>query len=212
VIAKTHTPEKSVVKVSSMGLKEVFDFGTSPENVKVGILNADNFLKTFKQLSPDNTSLDIDSDTTAEGNLSTEFRLYDKHLKFKVKGASMKIFKQIGKDIVKMLFDSSNTQASFRIDKDNLSKISSLCSLDSDNDTLKVSCSSGKVIFSGQTFEYELPGVSCDTDFSVNIYKKHYSYVDIEDTEVFVRSEGSPQGIIFKSLESDTQIIVGRVI
>jgi hypothetical protein len=211
LVSKSYTSEKTVLKLSSVGLKEIFDFSQVPDDVKIGIINAESFVKTFKQLQSDSTNLDIDFEKTNEGNLTTEFRLYDKYLKFKLKSGSMKIFKVIGKDILNALFDTTGSLTSFRIDKDNLSKVASLCSIDSESDSLEVSSVNGKIIFSGKSFEYELPGVTCDKDFSMVIYKKHFAFVDLEDSDVFVK-DVDPKGFIFKSLESDTKVIIGRVV
>ena len=88
-----------------------------------------------------------------------------------------------------------------------IGKISALGTLDSDNDILAVKSKAGEVSFKGKSFEISLPGVTVENDGDISFYKSHFSFIDREDSEVFVLDSK----IIFKSLETDTAIVIGRV-
>ena len=205
-IAKTHTPDKAVVKISSTDLTEIFN-SSKTTDVKIGMFAVDNFVQTFKHLGENDVKFEILSEPVSGEETSTEIKIYNKSLKFKFLSASPSLFKYIDKKLAEKITDSSSALFSFRIDKETLSKISSLCSIDSDNDTLKIFSSKGQVYFSGKAFELNLPGITVTSDISISFYKTHFGYVDKEDTEVFILDNK----VIFKSLESDTQIAVGKV-
>lgn len=205
-IAKTHTPDKAVVKMSSTLLTEIFDVKANPKNVKIGLFAVDNFVQTFKHLGETDVNFDVESEKVSDEETATEIRIYNKSLKFTFPGASPSLFKYIDSSLAKKIGDTSSANYSFRIDKDTLSKISSLCSIDSENDTLKITTKDGSVYFSGKSFELQLPNVEAE-DNSISFYKNHYGFVDKEDSEVYVLDNK----VIFKSLETDTVIVIGRV-
>ena len=62
-------------------------------------------------------------------------------------------------------------------------------------------------MFKGKSFEMSLPGVVSEVDGEISFYKAHFNFIDKEDSEVFV----TDSKVIFKSLETDTQIVVGKV-
>ena len=111
------------------------------------------------------------------------------------------------KTLAGKIVDTTTALFSFRIDKDTLSRISALGTLDSDNDILAVTSKAGEVSFKGKSFEISLPGVTVENDGDISFYKSHFSFIDREDSEVFVLDSK----IIFKSLETDTAIVIGRV-
>jgi hypothetical protein len=207
-VAKTHTPDKAVVKISSTALTEIFDSVENAENVKIGMYAVDNFVQTFKHLGEDEVKFEITSEKVSGEETATQIKIYNKSLKFNFPGASPSLFKYIDKDLAAKIADTSSALYSFRVDKDTLSKISSLCSIDSENDTLKIhSTKTGEIYFSGKAFELNLPGVSVEEEATVSFYKSHYGFVDKEDSEVYVLENK----VIFKSLESDTTIVIGKV-
>jgi hypothetical protein len=206
--AKTHTPDKAVVKISSTALTEIFDSVENAERVKIGMYAVDNFIQTFKHLGESDVKFEVTSEKVGGEETATQIKIYNKSLKFNFPGASPSLFKYIDKDLASKIADTSSALYSFRVDKDTLSKISSLCSIDSENDTLKIhSTSTGEIFFSGKAFELNLPGVSVEEEASISFYKSHYGFVDKEDTEVFILDTK----VIFKSLESDTVIVIGKV-
>lgn len=206
-IAKTHTPDKAVVKMSSTTLTEIFDVKENPKNVKIGLFAVDNFVQTFKHLGESDVKFDVESEKVSDEETATEIKIYNKSLKFTFPGASPSLFKYIDSSLATKITDVSTAKYSFRIDKDTLTKISSLCSIDSENDTLTITAKNGSVFFAGKSFELELPGVKPDADGSISFYKTHYAFVDKEDSEIFVLDSK----VIFKSTESDTTIVIGRV-
>ena len=206
-IAKTHTPDKAVVKLSSTELTEIFDVKQTPANVKIGLFAVDNFVQTFKHLGEADVKFDIESEKVGDDQVATELKIYSKSLKFTFPGASPSLFKYIDSTLATKIADTSAANYSFRIDKDTLTKISSLCAIDSENDTLTITAKDGSVFFAGKSFELELPGIDAKATGTISFYKVHYGFVDKEDSEAFILDNK----VIFKSTESDTTIVIGRV-
>lgn len=207
IIAKTHTPDKSVVKIGSILVTDVMDAVGEVEDIKVGLFSVDNFVASFKHFGDTETKLELQGEQVSGENTATEVKATSKSLKISFPCASTSLFRYIDSTLAAKIVDTSTAIFSFRIDKDTMSKISALSGLDSDNDILSVSSSKGEVSFKGKSFEMSLPGVTPDNEGDISFYKSHFSFIDREDSEVFVLDNK----IIFKSLETDTSVVVGKV-
>ena len=207
IIAKTHTPDKSVVKIGSVLLSDIADVVGEKEDTKIALFSVDNFVNSFKHFGDEETKLEIKGETLGSDNVATEMKATSKNLKISFPCASLSMFRYIDAELAKKLIDTSTALFSFRIDKDTLSKISALGSLDNDNDILAISSKDGAVSFKGKSFEISLPGVTTENDGDISFYKSHFTFIDKEDSEVFVLDNKT----IFKSLETDTAIVIGKV-
>ena len=207
IIAKTHTPDKSVVKIGSILITDVMDPVGDIEKVKIGLFAVDNFVASFKHFGDGEVKLEVNGETVGSDNVATELKAASKSLKISFPCASTSMFRYIDASLASKIVDTTTALFSFRVDKDSLSKISSLATLDSENDTLSISSKGGAVSFKGKSFEMSLPGVTSDEDGDISFYKAHFNFIDKEDSEVFV----TESKVIFKSLESDTNIVIGKV-
>ena len=95
LLAKTHTPDKSVVKVASILLTDLFDFTEVTEG-KVGFYAINNFVKSFDSFGDEQINLEIDLEKVSGESTGVEIRAISKNLKLKFPCASPKIFKYIG--------------------------------------------------------------------------------------------------------------------
>jgi hypothetical protein len=207
LIAKTHTPDKSVVKIGSILVTDVMDSVSNKEDVKVGLFSVDNFISSFKNFGDDEVKLEISGETVGDDVVATEMRALSKSLKISFPCASTSMFRYIDANLATKITDITSALFSFRVDKDLLGKVSSLASFDSDSDTLSVASKGGEIFFKGKSFELSLPGVSSENEGEISFYKSHFSFVDREDSEIFI----TDTKIIFKSLETDTVIVIGKV-
>lgn len=207
IIAKTHTPDKSVVKIGSIMTTDIMDVVGEKEDVKIGLFSVDNFIAAFKHFGESEIKLEIKGETVGSDNVATEMKSSSKNLKISFPCASTSMFRYIDEKLAEKIVDTKESLFSFRIDKDTLAKISALGTLDSDNDTLSISSKDGEVSFSGKSFQMSLPGVTSENDGEISFYKAHFNFIDKEDSEVFVLDNK----VIFKSLESDTSIVIGKV-
>jgi hypothetical protein len=207
IIAKTHTPDKSVVKIGSILITDLMDVIGVKEDIKIGLFAVDNFIASFKHFGDNDVKIEINGEKVGTDTIATEMKATSKTLKVAFPCASTSMFRYIDATLAAKIIDTTTSIFSFRIDKDTLSKISALGSLDSDNDTLTIASKGGEIMFKGKSFEMSLPGVVSDVDSEISFYKAHFNFIDKEDSEVYV----TDNKIIFKSLETDTQIVLGKV-
>lgn len=213
IIAKTHTPDKSVVKIGSIMLSDVMDFipdkkTNEPEkNVKIGLFAVDNFVASFKHFGESEVKLEIDDSIVGADNIATEMKAVSKTLKISFPCASTSMFRYIDATLASKIMDTTTALFSFRVDKDTLTKISALAGLDNDNEILSIESKGGEINFKGKSFELNIPGVTSENDGKISFYKSHFGFVDKEDSEIFI----TDSKVIFKSLETDTNIIIGKV-
>jgi hypothetical protein len=161
----------------------------------------------FKHFGESEVKLEINGETVGADNVATELKASSKNLKISFPCASTSMFRYIDATLATKITDTNLALFSFRVDKDTLTKISALATLDSENDTLSVSAKNGEIAFKGKSFEMSLPGVTTENEGDISFYKSHFNFIDKEDSEVFV----TDNKVIFKSLETDTQIVIGKV-
>ena len=207
IVAKTHTPDKSVVKIGSALLTDIMDPLTETENVKVGLFVVDNFVSSFKHFGDAETKVEINAEKVGDDTVATEMKALSKNLKISFPCASMSLFRYIDASLAQKISDTSSSIFSFRIDKDTLTKIGSLATLDSDSDVLGIVSENGNITFKGKTFQYSLEGVTSENDGEISFFKSHLGFIDKEDSEIFITETKT----IVKSLESDTVTVIGKV-
>lgn len=207
LVAKTHTPDKSVVKIGSILITDIMDIVSNPENVKIGLFAVDNFISSFKHFGDTEVKIEITGEAVGSDNVATELKASSKNLKISYPCASLSLFRYIDSDLANKITDTTSSIFSFRIDKETLSRIIALTALDSESNTISIESNNGEISIKGKGFELSLPGVSADNDSSISFYKSHLGFIDKEDTDVFV----AEKKVIFKSVETDTTVVIGRV-
>lgn len=211
IIAKTHTPDKSVVKIGSALLSDIMDTvpgkDEAPDKIKIGLFAVDNFVASFNHFSEGDVKLEVEESKLGDDNVATEMKAVSKTLKIAFPCASTSMFRYIDAALATKIMNTDEALFSFRVDKDTLTKISALSGLDSDNETISIESKGGEITFKGKSFELNIPGVTAESEGNISFYKAHFKFVDREDSEIFV----TESKIIFKSLETDTSIIIGKV-
>ena len=207
IIAKTHTPDKSVVKVGSILLSDVMDPESTVEDVRIGLFSVDNFISSFKNFGESEVKLSIDSSEIDNLNVATKLKAFSKNLKISFPCASTSMFRYIDETLAGKIMGTEDALFSFRIDKETMSQITSLAALDSDSETITIKSKDGNIYFSGKSFELNIPGTTTEIENEISFYKSHYSFVDKEDSEIYV----SDNKVIIKSLETATNIVIGKV-
>lgn len=213
IIAKTYTPDKSVVKIGSILLSDVMDpipskIETDEKTIKIGLFAVDNFVASFKYFGENEIKLEIEDAIVGDDNVAIEMKAISKTLKISFPCASISMFRYIDSTLAAKIMNTADSLFSFRIDKDTLAKISALSGLDNDNEIISIESSkAGEVSFKGKNFELIIPDVITENDGKISFYKTHFGFIDKEDSEIFVTNSK----VIFKSLETDTNIVIGKV-
>lgn len=206
--AKTHTPERSVVKSSKIEMTRVFDTEeNSDDSVKFGLYSVDRMMKAFSHFGSGAIEFELHQENTSEGNVGTDINLKNESLDINFQCASLRLFTHISDDMMEKIADSSTAQVSFVLTKEMQAKINSLAGIDADQKLLTIGVKKGNVTVSGKSFNLNLMNIDeKDSDVSISVYKNQFAYLDKEDTMVYV----SEDRLIFHSIESDTKMIIGK--
>ena len=103
--AKSYTPEKSVVKYSSIPLDEIFsEFSDINEPIKIGILNLDKLANSFKFFGEGEFEFILEYDKVGADNAGTGITLKNNSLKidFEIKEVLLFIILVIYKGLLKL--------------------------------------------------------------------------------------------------------------
>lgn len=207
--AKSYTPEKSVVKYSSIPLDEIFsEFSDINEPIKIGILNLDKLANSFKFFGEGEFEFILEYDKVGADNAGTGITLKNNSLKIDFQCASLKLFTYITDDILQTITDTSASKVNFLLPKEQQAKISSLFGIDSDYSKLSFNKKGDEVLAEGKNFKLQIVDSGVDTmdDTELSVFKHHYAFLDREDSIVHIADEK----LVFLSNESDTKMIIGE--
>lgn len=207
--AKSYTPEKSVVKYSSIPLDEIFsEFSDINEPIKIGILNLDKLANSFKFFGEGEFEFILEYDKVGADNAGTGITLKNNSLKIDFQCASLKLFTYITDDILQTITDTSASKVDFLLPKEQQAKISSLFGIDSDYSKLSFNKKGDVVLAEGKNFKLQIvdSGVDTKDDTELSVFKHHYAFLDREDSIVHIADEK----LVFLSNESDTKMIIGE--
>jgi hypothetical protein len=208
--AKSHTPEKSVVKYSAIPLDEIFsEFSDVQENVKFGLYNIDKFASSCKFFGEAEFEFILEYESVGSDNIGTAIILKNSSLVIDFTCASLKLFTYISDDILNKITDTSTAFANFVLPKEQQAKLSSLFSIDSDYSKITFLKKGTGIKAKGKTFNLLMvdDGVlSSLKDCELSVFKHHYAFLDREDTHVYISNEK----LILFSNESETKMIIGE--
>jgi len=206
--AKTHTPERSVVKSSKIDMNRIFNNeDASNESVLIGIYSLDRLMKSFSHFGESAVNFILEKEKTSDGVVGTGITLKNDSLDINYQCASLRLFTHITDEMMDRIADHATAQTSFVLTKELQARINSLTTIDSDQKLLTLSVKNGVVKASGKSFNLNLLNID-DTaaDLTISVYKSQFAYLDKEDTMVYMNEDR----LIFHSIETDTKMIIGK--
>jgi hypothetical protein len=206
--AKSHTPERSVVKSSKIDLNRVFGVtGETPEPVMLGIYSLDRLMKAFSHFGDNSIEFILEKENTPEGTVGTSLTLKNDSLDINYQCASLRLFTHITDEMMNRIADHETSETSFILTKEMQSRINSLAGLDPDQKLLTISVKNGIVKASGKSYNLNLLTIDdTSSNISVSVYKSQFAYLDKEDTMVYMNEDR----LIFHSIETETKMIIGK--
>lgn len=206
--AKSHTPERSVVKSSKIEINRIFENEDAFEDsVKFGLFSVDRMMKAFSHFGNGTINFELHQESTSDGNVGTDINLKNDSLDINFQCASLRLFTLITDEMMDKIADSASSAFSFVLTKEMQAKINSLAGIDSDQKLLTIGIKKGNVTVSGKSFNLNLLTIDDkSSDLSISVYKNQFAFLDKEDTMVYL----SEDRLIFHSLESDTKMIIGK--
>jgi hypothetical protein len=207
--AKTHTPERSVVKSSKMEINRIFNFDGSEslEPVMFGVYSLDRLMKSFSHFGDGSVNFNLDQENTADGSVGTALTLKNDSLDINYQCASLRLFTHITDEMMDKIANNDGAEVSFVLTKELQARINSLTSLDPDQKLLTLSVKNGVVKASGKSFNLNLLSIDdTSVDTTISVYKSQFAYLDKEDTMVYMNQDR----LIFHSIETETKMIIGK--
>ena len=208
--AKTHTPERSVVKSSKIEISRVFNIdpeATEMSNIIFGVYSVDKLIKSFSHFEGYALDFIIQMENTSEGTVGTDIILRNESLKINFQCASLRLFTHITDEMMDRIADTGTSEVNFVLTKELQGRINSLTGIDSDQKLLTISVKDGQVKANGKSYDLSLLSVGNATaDVNVSVYKSQFAYIDKEDTMVYMNQDR----LIFHSIETDTKMIIGK--
>ena len=209
LMAKSHTPEKSVVKYSAIPLDEIFtEYSDVTEHVKFGIFNVKKFSDSCNFFGENDFEMIITTDNMNGEVVGTSIVLKNASLNIEFQCAQLKLFTYITEQILNKVTDTSGSKVDFVLPKETQSRLASLFKIE---DFSKVTFlkKGNKAQAKGKSFNLVLvedPDLKASADCELSVFKHHYAFLDNEDAHVYVCDDKA----IFLSNESDTKMIIGE--
>jgi len=206
--AKTHTPERSVVKSSKIELSRIFvDTPEITESILFGVYNIDKLMQTFKHFPEGGVDFVLDYEKTGDGNVGTAITVSNENLKINFDCASLRLFTHITDEMMDRISTTDSSVIDFVLSKENQNRILSLSTIDSDHKLLTFDVKGGKVTSLGKSFNLNLLNLENKSgETNISLYKQQFAYLDREDSIAYV----SDDRIVFNSIETDTKTIIGK--
>jgi hypothetical protein len=210
--AKTHTPERSVVKSSKIELSRVFgtanaEIPSAGQPILFGVYSLDKLIKSFAHFDGSPLNFSIQLEKTAEGLVGTEITLQNDSLKVNFACATLRLFTHVTDEIMERIADVSSAQTNFVLNKELQGRINSLTGIDSDQKLLTLNLKNGKLTASGKSFDLHILSIDDkNTTLNLSVYKSQFAYLDREDAMVYMNEDR----LIFHSIETETKTIIGK--
>jgi hypothetical protein len=103
--------------------------------------------------------------------------------------------------------NNETAKTNFLLTKEVQARINSLSAFDADQKLLTISVKKGQVKAIGKSFNLNITTIDDKSiDLSISVYKSQFAFLDKEDSTVYMNEDR----LIFHSIETDTQMIIGK--
>jgi hypothetical protein len=222
VFSKVHTPDKSVMKYSSVKLGDVFEGkidwkSLKSDRVKIGIIDATRLMDAFKHFRPEEeVFLELVTDHVDDSCVATEVKLVSASLNIKLRCADLNLLSYVEDNILSIVHSKEDYIVNFKIYQSDFTTILSLCGLENNSEEIlcfEISDKNAHAI--GESFNYKLNIGSSEILFNddstnnaaPNVYKNQLSNMEPETCQVYVHEN---RFVLF-SEQSSTSIAIGLV-
>jgi len=220
LFSKVHTPDKAVMKYSSVSLSDVLegeaDWTKYVDNrVKVGIIDITRLIEAFKHFRPEeDVYIELNVDTVDDQSISTEIKLTSASLNIKLRCADLSLLSYVDDKILSMVHSKDDALSNFKIYQSDFTTVLSLCGLETNSEEILVfEVNTKSAHAKGDSFRYKLNlspseiSIKDAEEATSNIYKNQLSYMEAETCQVFIHGNR----LVLISDQSSTSIAIGLV-
>ena len=217
ISSKVHTPDKAVMKYSSLSFNEVFEGNIEwkgKNKIKVGLIDVGRVIDAFKHFRPEEeVFLELTVQEEDGEYITSELRLISKSLKIKLKCADLGLLSYVSDEILQIVHSKENSVGEFKIYQSDFNTVLSLCGMETNSEEiLNFDLTKEDVYSYGDSFRYKL-SLSLDEisikeeKMTSSIYKNHLGYMEQETCKIYIHDNR----IVLDSETSSTSIAIGIV-
>jgi len=210
---KVKTSDKSVIKYVNIDANEIFEGELPSSRLKIGILEISKLIDVFKYFGPEEQlNLSIDYEPYNNELIATKIRFYNSLMDIFVKCEDISLMSYIDDKIQQSIHSVEGYEINFEISKETFQKLDSLTGIDTNSEELLIfDVQEEEIKVRGNSFQYQILKGKKVNGFKspkvYSIYKKQFSYIDLENSEVYFHENR----ILIKSIETDSMIAIGLV-
>jgi hypothetical protein len=218
LFSKVHTPDKSVMKYSSVMMSDVLEGeidwkAVKDDRIKIGIVDVTRLVEAFKHFRPEEEVHIELSLTSSDGScVANEIKLVSASLNIKLRCADLSLLSYVEDKILSMVHSKEDYEVNFRIYQSDFSTIISLCGLETNSEEILCFEVKEKNVHAiGESFNYKLNIGSSEiiieneeTKILPNIYKNQLSYMEQETCQAYVHDNR----LVLVSEQSSTSIAI----
>jgi hypothetical protein len=217
IFSKVHTPDKAVMKYSSLLFSEVFEGDIDwkgKSKIKIGLIDVGRVIDAFKHFRvEEDVYLDFSLQEEDGEYITSEIRLISNSLKIKLKCADLGLLSYVSDEILNMVHSKEEFLGKFRIYQSDFNTVVSLCGLETNSEeVLDFEITPSQVYSRGDSFRYKLnigeEEISSEgKDMNISVYKNQLGYMEQETCSVYIHDNR----IVLSSESSSTSIAIGIV-
>ena len=217
ISSKVHTPDKAVMKYSSLNFDEVFEGDiewNGKDKIKIGLIDVGRVIDAFKHFRPEeDVFLELTVQEDGGEYITSEMRLISKSLKIKLKCADLGLLSYVSDEILQVGHSKVDYVGNFKIYQSDFNTVLSLCGMESNSEEiLNFDLTKEDVYGHGDSFRYKLSlalnEISIQGEkMTSSIYKNHLGYMEQETCQVYLHDNR----IVLDSETSSTSIAIGIV-
>lgn len=213
IFGKIKTYDRSVLKYVKINFNDIFEGELLEKRLKIGILELTKIIDIFKYFDTKQPlNLTINAEPYNNEFIASKLNFYNNYINIFINCADIDLLSYVKDEIQQNVHSTENFEVKCNIPKEKFKKLNSLITIDNNPDELLIfTVNNDNIEILGNSFKYYLIKDENINNFSSSkkyvIYKKQFSYVDIEDSEIYFHDNR----IIIKSIETNTTIAIGLV-
>ena len=196
ISSKVHTPDKAVMKYSSLNYSEVFEGDIEwkgKDKIKIGLIDVGRVIDAFKHFRPEeDVFLELTVQEDGGEYITSEMRLISKSLKIKLKCADLGLLSYVSDEILQVVHSKDDYVGKFKIYQSDFNTVLSLCGMESNSEEiLNFDLTKEDVYSHGDSFRYKL-SLAVDEiaiqgeKMTSAIYTNHLGYMEQETCQVYL--------------------------
>lgn len=218
---KIHTPDKTIMKFSSILNNDYFEGEIDWENeiksdrIKIGIIDGSKLLNAFKYFrTEDDIYMKIKLINSRNGDcVASELNLFSTTLNIKITCADLSLLSYVEDNVLNLVHSKEGYLHKFNLYQSDFLSLSALCNLENNSNELLIwDIQKNCVITRGNSFEFKLSTGEEEIEMAkktheIAMYKNQLSSIDLESSECYVHENR----IVFFSNDTTTSCAIGLV-